>query len=167
MLLPVWTWFHTCNWDIVTDSAFSRETLAVDGKHGSHSQQARIPYWSVPCRLHSTQFLGVHWKICWKYYKRNSHSVQHSKWRFKSNILINITRQHSSRMRTAHCSDSGGCLPGDGVSAQRGSGWGCPWGCLPRGCPAPVHASWDTHPTVDRMTDACENITLPHLCCGR
>ena len=52
----------------------------------------------------------------------------------------------------------GGCLPRGvclpmGVSAQGGV---CPGGgCLP-----------DTHP-VNRMTDACENITLPQLRCGR
>ena len=29
------------------------------------------------------------------------------------------------------------------------------------------NACWDTTPPVDRITDACENITLPQLCCGR
>ena len=53
------------------------------------------------------------------------------------------------------CLPSGGCLPG-----------GClPWGCLPRGMPAPVHAGIHTS-LVDRMTDACENITLSQLHCG-
>ena len=67
------------------------------------------------------------------------------------------------------------CIPactGQGVPAQRGvsaegvSAWGClPRGCLPTGCVCPrgvsarVHAG--IHPPVGRMTDACENITLP------
>ena len=63
-------------------------------------------------------------------------------------------------MRTDRCSGRlGGCLP-RGVSAQGRvvcPGWGClpsgvsAWGCLPRGC---------TPPPMDRMTDACENITF-------
>ena len=52
---------------------------------------------------------------------------------------------HSSRMRTVRCSGRRGGLPG-GVSA-----WG---GCLPGRC---------TPPPVDRMTDACENITFSQL----
>ena len=68
----------------------------------------------------------------------------------------------------------GGCLPGE-VSAQ--------WGCLPRGvgavCPGDVCPGGicpggclpggvsARHPPVDRMTVACENITLPQLRCGR
>ena len=44
-----------------------------------------------------------------------------------------------------------GCLLGTGV---------CPGGCLPRrGCLP--------HTPVNRITDACENITLPQLRCGR
>ena len=62
----------------------------------------------------------------------------------------------------------GGCLPG-GVSAQRGClprGGVCPGVCLPGGVSAQgagVSAGVclaDT-PPVDRMTDPCENITLP------
>ena len=62
-----------------------------------------------------------------------------------------------------HCGGvcPGGCLPGEGVAAK-----GClPGGCLPRGVSAPVHAG--IRPFVNRMTDACENITLPQLRCGR
>ena len=44
---------------------------------------------------------------------------------------------------------SGGCLPGGGVSARGGG-----------------VAATHTHP-VNRITDACENITLPQLRCGR
>ena len=96
---------------------------------------------------------------------------------------------HSSRMRTVSCSSSlrvcvGGVCPGG--SARGGvSAWGvslsawvsvCPGGCLtrevsawgvsargylPRGgvCPLPL--------PVNRITDACEKITLPQLRCGR
>ena len=60
---------------------------------------------------------------------------------------------------------TGGFLP-RGVSVQVGV-------CLYRGnvCPGGVaeSACWDTHsPTsVNRITDACENIALPQLRCGR
>ena len=59
----------------------------------------------------------------------------------------------------------GGCLPARGVSARQGE-FACQGGvylrggCLPRGVSA-------RHPPVDRMTDSCENITLPQLHCGR
>ena len=68
-----------------------------------------------------------------------------------------LTRIHSRRMRTVRCSDhllGGECLPG--------GGW-----CLPRGiCPGKVSAHGggvSARPPVDRMTDACENITFPEL----
>ena len=44
------------------------------------------------------------------------------------------------------CPGGGGGVSSHGVSV---------WGCLPGGVP------------VDRMKDACENITLPQLRCGR
>ena len=58
---------------------------------------------------------------------------------------------HSSRMRTARCSGRlGGCMPG-GVCLG-GSARGV---CLPR----VVY----THPTVNKITDRCKNITFPKL----
>ena len=39
------------------------------------------------------------------------------------------------------------------------------WGVFPSGVSASVHAG--IHPPVNRITDACENITLPQLRCGR
>ena len=75
-----------------------------------------------------------------------------------------------------------------GVSARGVSDQGdvCLWG-LPRGCPRGVSVQAGClrrgvsaqggvstqgcvsarHPSVDRMTDRCKNITLPHLRCGR
>ena len=56
-----------------------------------------------------------------------------------------------------------GCVGGEGGSVCPGGGGVCPGGgggCLARGCLA------DT-PSVNRMTDVCENITLPQLRCGR
>ena len=58
----------------------------------------------------------------------------------------------------------GGCLPRKGVY-QRGVCLGgmSAWGCLPGGvCPGGVcrSACWNTPPPVNRITDACENITL-------
>ena len=93
---------------------------------------------------------------------------------------------HSSRMRTVRCSsrllegvsawgvsaqEGGvcpgggcllrrGCLPGRGVSAQEGGV--CPEGVSAQGGVCPEGCLSDT-PPVDRMTDACENITLPQL----
>ena len=61
------------------------------------------------------------------------------------------TRMHSSRMRTIRCSavgGGGGCIPactGQGVSVRGGV---VPGGCL-------LHT-----PPLDRMTDACEKITV-------
>ena len=71
------------------------------------------------------------------------------------------TRMHSSRMRTIRCSGSLSCHA-------------CP---LPRtDPPSTMHAPFTTHitfpghapfvmhtPSVDRMIDACENITFPQL----
>ena len=61
-------------------------------------------------------------------------------------------------MSAQKVSAQGGCLlKGEaawGVSTQGVSAWGC----LPSAC-------WDI-PPMDRMTDACENITLPQLHCG-
>ena len=54
------------------------------------------------------------------------------------------TRMHSSRMRTARSSSR-------------------PGGGSPPGRPSRDQAP----PAVDRITDACENITLPQLRCGR
>ena len=95
------------------------------------------------------------------------------------------TRMHSSRMRTVRCSScllggggvcpegvplstNGVCLPR--VSAQGAEVGGvCPGGVsergkgyLPRGClPEPPP------PLVNRITDACENMKLLQLRCGR
>ena len=52
-----------------------------------------------------------------------------------SQLKFVTTRMHSSRMCTVVC--PGGCLPTEGVSAQSAR-----------------------HPPVNRITDACENITL-------
>ena len=51
----------------------------------------------------------------------------------------------------------GGVWPGR-VSAHGGV---CPGGCLSGGVSA-RHT-----PPVNRITDRCKNINLPHLCCGR
>ena len=64
----------------------------------------------------------------------------------------------------------GGCIPGlvGGVYLVPG---GVP---DPRGVPGPGGCTWSwggvpgqVLPPVDRITDACKNITLPQLCCGR
>ena len=53
-------------------------------------------------------------------------------------------------------------MPGGAVCPGRVSAPGR--GCLLGGS-APMHAG--IHPPVERMTDVCENITLPQLRCGR
>ena len=107
-----------------------------------------------------------------------------------------LTRLHSSRMRTARaltvyhsmlggggvcvCSRgvsapggggvsalggvcSGGSAPGEGVSA-----WGgLLGGCLLRGGGHLLRGGGCLLPPVNRITDACKNITLPQLRCGR
>ena len=90
------------------------------------------------------------------------------------------TRMHSSRMRTA-CSSScpGGSPTGNPLGAEP------PGSRHPPGTRHPLHlpgadippqsrhtlweqTPWDQAPSpVDRITDACENITLPQLRCGR
>ena len=70
-----------------------------------------------------------------------------------------------------------GCLPrgvgclsrGVGLSAKGGvSAWGkSARGCLPRGVGVSARGVSARHPSVDRMTDRCKNITLPQLRCGR
>ena len=64
---------------------------------------------------------------------------------------------HSSRMRTARSSSRPG---------------GSPPGTPPLGAdirPDQAHTPGSRHPPppVDRITDACENMTLPQLRCGR
>ena len=88
-------------------------------------------------------------------------------------ILTDITRLHSSRMRTARAltiSPStlcAGVMPGLGVP---GLGGGCmvpgPWGCMVLGgclvlggCGIP--ACTEADPSVNRMTNKCKNMTLP------
>ena len=84
---------------------------------------------------------------------------------------------HSSRMRTTRsltvspsmlCS-RGGCLVRGGAWS-----WGVPGprGCLVLGGPGPgggggIPACTEADPPVNRITDACKNITLSQLCCGR
>ena len=85
------------------------------------------------------------------------------------------TRMHSSRMRTASSLTAsrsirwGACMPGRGACAQGVCARGG-HACLGRG--ACVHAqgegvcmpgghAWYAQPPVNRMTDACNNITLP------
>ena len=83
------------------------------------------------------------------------------------------TRMHSCRMRTVRSSSRlpgdvclGVCLPRGCVCPEDMSAWGvciCPRGlCLPRG-----EGCFCRHPPVDRMTDACENITLPQRSCDK
>ena len=103
--------------------------------------------------------------------------------RFEAYSVIKIsTRMHSSRMRTIRRSSRllgggvcqpGGCLPGGGCLPARGrlpagGVFYLPGQCLPGGggvCPGGCLA--DTPTPMDRMTDTCENITLPQLHCGR
>ena len=103
-----------------------------------------------------------------------------------------ILQEYSSRMRTvrssgrrgtciAACTGKGACIPactGWGVYPSVHWAWGCVFqhtlgwggsvqGVVPaqRGCLAQCMLGYT--PPVDRMTDACENITLPQLRCGR
>ena len=62
----------------------------------------------------------------------------------------------------------GGCLPGPGGSLP-GLGGAClvrRGACLVPGGGIPSCTEADT-PPVNSITDACENITLPQLRCGR
>ena len=69
----------------------------------------------------------------------------------------------------------GGVVPGPmgvGVSGPGGCTWSGgvpgPGGCLTWSWGGvSQHALRQTHPPVNRITDACENITLPQLRCGR
>ena len=90
-------------------------------------------------------------------------------WRWCLPRVVSVT--HTPDPESARgCLPRDGCLPG---------GWQTP----PTQCmlgysplPCPVHAGIHTTPTqcmlgytppLDRMTDACENITFPQLHCGR
>ena len=71
--------------------------------------------------------------------------------------ICSLTRLHSSRMHTAcslTVSPSMLCSRGGGAYLVPGAGGGIP-------------ACTEVDPPVDRITDACENITLPQLGCGR
>ena len=113
-----------------------------------------------------------------KIYSYQSKNVKRLKNRAK-------TRLHSSRMHTRSLTVSpsmlcsGGCLPGPGGGVcLLGPGWSClvlGGGCLPgpkRGVPAwsgggGIPSCTKADPPVNRITDACENTTLPQLRCGR
>ena len=71
-----------------------------------------------------------------------------------------ITRMHSRRMRTIPCSGQLSCHACSLATHT-------PLQCMPpcHVCP-PSHAC-PPSPMVNRITDACENITLPQLHCGR
>ena len=103
--------------------------------------------------------------------------VQHG---FAFSTLIRFTNESSwqsylNLLRKQECIPVG-CVPTDcwpypsmhwaGGSAQGGLPGGClPGGCLPGGvCPGRVSV-WGggRHPSVDRMTDRCKNVTLPQL----
>ena len=68
------------------------------------------------------------------------------------------------------CHQGGYLLPGRVCLLQGGClllGGVCFWGCVcftGGGIPA---YTWQTPPSVNRITHACENITLPQLRCGR
>ena len=84
------------------------------------------------------------------------------------------TRMHSSRMRTARSSGRlGGCLHQAPPRSRHPLGADTP---PPSRHPQTRHPPQEQtapppqpsrHPPVHRMTDACENITLPQLRCGR
>ena len=81
-------------------------------------------------------------------------------------IIFHLTRMHSSRMRTARSSSRPGGSPPGTPQDQAPPGPGTPpEQALPPGSRHPPGAG--TPPPVDRITDACENITLPQLRCGR
>ena len=105
-------------------------------------------------RLQAKTFYTLHWY--WVVTLANLFHLQiqrndHKYGLLKKWIIIDITRMHSSRMRTVRC------------IGRVEFGWGLclSGGCLPREVPAQeggVHL-----PPVDRMRDACENITFPEL----
>ena len=108
----------------------------------------------------------------------------------EKNQFILLTRSHFSLIakncvglgtQTLGCIPSAavavrGCLPRE-VSARGKVCLPMGEGCLPMGggvCPGGCLPGWGaqcilgyTVPPVNRITDACENITLPRLCCGR
>ena len=94
------------------------------------------------------------------------------------------TRMHSSRMRTArslivspYLVVSHACPPGATTHAPPGATMHAPPGATthapqsnhthPPEQPCTPPGSNHAHPPVNRITDACENITLPQLRCGR
>ena len=111
----------------------------------------------------------------------------------QANNTILLTRMHSSRMHTTHSSGrvGGRSPPGSPPGNRHPPGPGTPREQTPPGpgippeqtpwdqAPLRSRPPWDQlptrnrhppgtrHPPVNRMTDACENITLPQLRCGR
>ena len=59
---------------------------------------------------------------------------------------------------------SGGCVPGPGSACSWG---GACSGGKGEGGGGSIPACTEADPPVNRVTDACENITLPELHCGR
>ena len=63
-----------------------------------------------------------------------------------------------------------GCVPPTAVAVPGGSPPGTPLGAgtpPPEQAPQPHPPEHAASPPVDRITDACENIALPQLRCGR
>ena len=83
--------------------------------------------------------------------------------------LNNITRMHSSRMHTARSSSCPGGVSTRHPPGSRPPGPGTPREQTPpdQALPREQTPPGSRHPPVDRITDACENITLPQLRCGR
>ena len=87
-------------------------------------------------------------------------------------MVFLLTRMHSSRMRTVRCN---GCREGGGLCIPACTEWGCISACTAQGVSAggcllgglPGGGGVRHTPPVDKMTDACENITLPQLPFGR
>ena len=85
--------------------------------------------------------------------------------------MYRTTRLHSSRMRTACAlTVSHSMLAGGGGVCSRGWVPG-PGGCLLGGVSGPggvcSGGGGVVNPSVNRITDACKNITLLQLRCGR
>ena len=81
---------------------------------------------------------------------------------------------HSGRMHTARSSGRSGGVSGPGgclvlgclVPGVSALGGVCSHGVSARGGGVCLGGAWWRHPTVDRIRDACKNITLPQLGCG-
>ena len=160
----MWGWLLTNDWVIEdplwyhTGGIQGRGYWRVMGRKSRMGSCSQVMFFTSVLTRYRWPHL-VLWieKLKWSWQYRHPRIVE-SLWK----SLI-ITRMHSSRMRTARSSSRPGGVSTRPPQEQTPSRGSTPRRKQPPGGSTPKEAA----PPINRMTDACEHITLPQLRCGR